>query len=63
MSVGTSDTTVISSTKTEAHSLNPTNASAAPGDGLSPANLPGNTAENSQFLKSLVPHLFPFFST
>ena len=49
MSYGTSDTTVISSTKTEAHNLNTTNASAATDmDGPSPVNLPGNTAENRQ---------------
>ena len=48
MSYRTSDITVILSTKTEAHSLNPTNASAATNmDGSSPVNLPGNTAENS----------------
>ena len=37
MSVGTSDTTVISSTKTEARNLNTTNASAAQRDDSSPA--------------------------
>ena len=48
MSYGTSDITVILSIKNEAHSLNPTNASAATNmDGSSPANLPSNTAENS----------------
>ena len=53
MSYGTSDTIVISSTKTEAHNLNITIASAALQDDLSPANLSENTAENSQF-----PHFF-----
>ena len=50
MSVGTSDTTVISSTKTEARNLNAIDASAA-------ANIHADTAEISQFLKSVVWHL------
>ena len=44
MSVGTSDTTAISSTKTEVNNLNTTIASAAPRDFSSAAN----TAENRQ---------------
>ena len=48
MSYGTSDTTVISSTKTEAHNLNTTNASAAQRDGLSPATIFTTTPENRQ---------------
>ena len=46
MSVGTSDTTVISSTKTEARNLNDTDASVATRDGSSPANNQANTAQN-----------------
>ena len=46
MSYSTSDTTVISPIKTEAHNLNTTIASAVPWDVISLANLPGNTAEN-----------------
>ena len=53
MSVGTSDTTVISSTKTEAHNLNAIDASAALRDDLSPATIPTTTPKNRQFL-------FPF---
>ena len=48
MSVGTSDTTVISSTKTEAHNLNTTIASAAQRGDSSPATIPANIAENRQ---------------
>ena len=47
MSYGTSDTTVISSTKTDTHNLNTTNASSA-------ANIHANTAKISQFLNSVV---------
>ena len=47
MSYDTFDTTVISSTKTEAHNLDTINASAA-------ANIHADTAEISQFLKSVV---------
>ena len=50
MSYDTFDTTVISSTKTEAHNLDTINASAA-------ANIHADTAEISQFLKSVVWHL------
>ena len=48
MSVGTSDTTVISSTKTEAHNLNAITASAATKDDSSAVNIHANTAENRQ---------------
>ena len=40
MSVGTSDTTVISSTKTEARNLNAIDASAAQRDDSSPGTMP-----------------------
>ena len=43
MSVGTSDTTVISSIETEAHNLNTTIASAATRDDSSPATIPTTT--------------------
>ena len=46
MSVRTSDITVMSPIKTEAHTFNLTNASAAPRDNSFLANLQGNTAEN-----------------
>ena len=52
MSVGTSDTIVILSTKTEVHNLNITIASAAQRDDSSPTNLQGNPAENRQFSPS-----------
>ena len=48
MSYGTSDTTVISSTKIEARNLNAIDASATSRDGSSLANLQANTAENRQ---------------
>ena len=48
MSYGTSDTTVISSTKTEAHNLNTTIDSAASRDDSSPAIVPTITPENRQ---------------
>ena len=48
MSVGTSNTTVISPITTEAHNLNTTIVSAASRDDGSPANLHGNTVENRQ---------------
>ena len=49
MSVGTSDSIVISSTKTEAHNPDPAITSAeANVHGSSSANFPGNIAENSQ---------------
>ena len=46
MSYGTSDITLISSPKSEAHNLNTTEASAAQRDGSPPASLQDNTAEN-----------------
>ena len=46
ISYGTSDTIVISSTKTEAHNLNTTIASAAPWDDSFPATLHTTTPEN-----------------
>ena len=46
MSVGTSDTTVISSTKTEARNLNAIDASAAQRDDSSPATFPTTTPKN-----------------
>ena len=46
MSVGTSDTTVISSTKTEVHNLNTINASAAQKDDGSPATIPTTSPKN-----------------
>ena len=53
MSYGTSDTTVISSTKTEARNLNTIDASAASRDDSSPATFPTTTSpQNRQF------HLF-----
>ena len=45
-SYGTSDTTVISSTKTEARNLNAIDASAAQRDGSYPVPIPPNTAGN-----------------
>ena len=45
MSVGTSDSTVISSITTEAHNPNTTNASAAPRDGSSPATIHTTTPQ------------------
>ena len=48
MSVGTSDTTVISSTKTEARNLNAIDASAASRDHSSPAAVPTTTPKNCQ---------------
>ena len=48
MSVGASDSTVISSTKTEAHNLNAINTSAATSDDISPATIPTITPENRQ---------------
>ena len=46
MSYGTSDTTVISSTKTEARNLNAIDASAASRDDSSPATIPTTTPQN-----------------
>ena len=48
MSVGTSDTTVISSIKTEARNLNAIDASAASRDNSSPATIPTTTPKNCQ---------------
>ena len=48
MSYGTSDTTVISSIKTEAHNLNAIDASAASRDDSSPAPFPTTTPKNRQ---------------
>ena len=49
MSVGTSDTTVISSTKTDTHNLNTIIASAASRDDSSPATFPTTTPKNRHF--------------
>ena len=49
MSVGTSDTTVISSPNPEARNLNAIDASAAPRDDGSPATIPTTTPKNRQF--------------
>ena len=46
MSVGTSDSTAISSPKTEAHNLNTTDASAAQRDDGSPATIHTTTPKN-----------------
>ena len=46
MSVGTSNSTVISSTNPEAHNLNTINASAAPKDDGSPATIFTTTPKN-----------------
>ena len=58
MPVGTSDTIVILSTKTEVHNLNTTITSAAQKDDSSPTNLQGNPTENRQisvtFAKDLI---------
>ena len=48
MSYGTSDSTIISSTKIEAHNLNTIDASAAQQDDGSPATIPAYTSENRQ---------------
>ena len=48
MSYGTSDSTVISSPKPEAHNLNTTDASVAPRDDISLATIPTTTSENRQ---------------
>ena len=48
MSYGTSDTTVISSTKTEARNLNTIDASAAQRDDSSPATIPTTTRQKRQ---------------
>ena len=48
MSYGTSDTTVISSTKIEARNLNTIDASAASRDDSSPATFPTTTPQNRQ---------------
>ena len=48
MSYGTSDTTVISSTKIEAHNPNTTDASTAPRDDGSPATVHTTTPKNRQ---------------
>ena len=53
MSYGTSDTTVISSTKTEARNLNAIDASAAQRDDSSPAPFPTTTPENRQLYLSV----------
>ena len=52
MSYGTSDTTVISSTKTEAHNHNATNASVATRDDLSPVTFHTTTPENRRFTRA-----------
>lgn len=49
MAVRTSDTTAISSLKTEAHNLSSTNTSAVQRDGSPSATIPANTAENRQW--------------
>ena len=48
MSVGTSDTTVISSPNPEAHNLDISNASTALRDDVSPLTIPTHTPENRQ---------------
>ena len=48
MSVGTSDTTVNSFSKTEVHNLNAIDASAASRDDSSPATIPTTTPQNRQ---------------
>ena len=48
ISYGTSDSTVISSTETEAHNLNTTIASAAQRDGLPPENTHAHIPKNRQ---------------
>ena len=48
MSYGTSDSTVISSTKPEAHNFNTVNASAAQRDDGSPATTLANSHKNRQ---------------
>ena len=53
MSVGTSNTTVISSTKTEARNLNAIDASAAQRDDSSPATFPTTTPKNRQIYQNL----------
>ena len=53
MSVGTSDTTVISSTKTEARNLNAIDASAATRYDSSPATFPTTTPKNRQLVSEL----------
>ena len=52
MSVGTSDSTVISPITTEAHNLNTTNTSAASRDDRSPATIPTTIPENRQAMYS-----------
>ena len=51
MANGTSDTTVISPIKPEAHNPNTINASAASRDDASPATIPGNTPQKPSTLK------------
>ena len=46
MSHGTSGSTVITSTKTEAHNLNATHTSAVTREGPSPAHIHATTLEN-----------------
>ena len=48
MSYGTSDSTVIESTKSETHALNTTEASAAQRDDGSPANIRADSSEIRQ---------------
>ena len=46
MSIGTSDSTVISPIKLKAHNLNTTDASAAPRDDASPATIHTTSSKN-----------------
>ena len=55
MSVGTSDTTVILSTKIKARNLNTIDASAAQRDDSSPATIPTTTPKNRQIQQSSHP--------
>ena len=55
MSAGTSDTTVISPLKTEAHNLNTINTCAASRDDSSPATIPTTTPKNCQIQQSSHP--------
>ena len=63
MSYGTSDTTVISSTKTEARNLNAIDASAASRDDSSPATIPTTTPQNRQIINSILTELNRMFKT
>ena len=73
MSVGTSDSTVISSPNPEAHNLNTTDASAAQRDDGSPATVPTHTPKKpplrlcfmyieGQFTEDLCAHYSYFFN-